>query len=195
MFKEVFKISLMLVSTFSERLKEALGDCSATEFAEKISMSKQTISAYLTEKRKPKKPTLATIAKALNVNEAWLLGYNSPKERNDYFISMSDIPHFLSESIKRWDNSTMSDFLRSFMSEDEISMFFDYRSLSVQGRDFMRQTMVVALNTYKQDTEFADDMPLHKQDFTNTDYVRGLVDKQEALDKKNGKGGDSAKSG
>ena len=143
-------MSLVPVTTFSERLKEALGDCSATEFAKKIGVSKQTISAYLTGVRKPKRPSLKVIAEALGVNEAWLLGYNTPKSRNDYFVPLSDMPHFLAESIKRWDKGDFIAFLNSFMSADEVSLLLDYKELNNQGREFITQTMHVALNTYKK---------------------------------------------
>ena len=45
---------MKLVSNFNERFKEAFGDRNLTEFANSIGVSKQTISAYINGKRKPK---------------------------------------------------------------------------------------------------------------------------------------------
>ena len=45
-------------------------------------------------------------------------------------------------------------------------------------------------------TEFADDTPpAYKMDFTSTEYVQSVIDRQKTEDDKNGKGGNSAKSG
>ena len=70
---------LEIVSTFSKRLKEAMGDMSTTELADKIGMSKQAVSTYTTGVRTPKTPTIKAIAQLLNVSEVWLCGYNIEK--------------------------------------------------------------------------------------------------------------------
>lgn len=80
-----------IVSTFPERLRKCLNDktsINATSLADKIGLSKQAISMYASGSRKPKRPTVKAIAEALNVNEAWLMGYDVPMERYD----VSQIP-------------------------------------------------------------------------------------------------------
>ena len=80
-----------IVSTFPERLRKCLNDktsITATSLADKIGLSKQAISMYASGSRKPKRPTVKAIAEALNVNEAWLMGYDVPMERYD----VSQIP-------------------------------------------------------------------------------------------------------
>ena len=75
-----------IVSTFPERLRKCLNDktsITATSLADKIGLSKQAISMYASGSRKPKRPTIKAIAEALNVNEAWLMGYDVPMERQD----------------------------------------------------------------------------------------------------------------
>ncbi len=75
-----------IVSTFHERLRKCLNDktsITATSLADKIGLSKQAISMYASGSRKPKSPTIKAIAEALNVNEAWLMGYDVPMERQD----------------------------------------------------------------------------------------------------------------
>lgn len=73
-------MALKYVSDFQSRFKMALENApfNATELADKIGLSKQAISAYLTGVREPKRPTLKAIAEQLNVNEAWLTGYDVP---------------------------------------------------------------------------------------------------------------------
>ncbi len=70
---------LKRISSFSERLKEALGDNTATDLAEKIGLSKQAISMYVNGKRTPKRPVIESISRILNVNPMWLMGYEVEK--------------------------------------------------------------------------------------------------------------------
>lgn len=70
---------LKRISSFSERLTEALGDNTATGLAEKIGLSKQAISMYVNGKRTPKRPVIESISRILNVNPMWLMGYDVEK--------------------------------------------------------------------------------------------------------------------
>lgn len=68
------------IAEFSSRLLEALsGSMTATQLAEKLGMSKQTISAYTTGTRSPKRPVVYVMAEILRVNPLWLLGYDVSK--------------------------------------------------------------------------------------------------------------------
>lgn len=50
-------------------------------------ISKADLSQYVSGKVKPGQAKLFALANALNVNEAWLMGYDVPKDRNSYIIS------------------------------------------------------------------------------------------------------------
>jgi repressor LexA len=65
-----------LISTFHDRLREAMGDMTATELANILGISKQSVSAYVNGTRKPKRIVAGEIARVLNVNPAWLIGYD-----------------------------------------------------------------------------------------------------------------------
>lgn len=67
-----------LISNLSNRLTQIMSErgISTTELAEMIGMSKQAVSAYCTNTRSPKRPTVESIARALHVNPLWLMGYN-----------------------------------------------------------------------------------------------------------------------
>lgn len=67
------------ISTFAERLKEAIGSRANNEVAAKVGISKQAISMYISGARHPVKPIITALAKELSVNEAWLLGYDVDK--------------------------------------------------------------------------------------------------------------------
>ena len=74
---------MQIIDTFPNRLKEAMHGRSVTSLASDVGVSKQTISAYLSGTRKPKRVMLAELARVINVSEAWLMGYDVPKERQD----------------------------------------------------------------------------------------------------------------
>ena len=71
------------VSEIRYRLKEALSarGMKAIELSEATDIPKGAISYYLSGKSQPKADRLNLISAALNVSEAWLLGYDVPMER------------------------------------------------------------------------------------------------------------------
>lgn len=77
---------------FNMRLKEAMNIRAITqsELCEKTGIPKSAMSQYISGNFKPKQNRTHSLAKALNVNEAWLMGYDVPLERSDYNISHDD---------------------------------------------------------------------------------------------------------
>lgn len=70
-------------STIAERLKAAL-DASNKKQADLVretGLDRGAISSYLSGKYEPKQKALYKLAKALDVSEAWLLGYEVPMAR------------------------------------------------------------------------------------------------------------------
>ena len=49
-----------------------------------VKMNKSDISQYCSGKTEPNQDKLYVLGAALNINEAWLMGYDVPMERNDY---------------------------------------------------------------------------------------------------------------
>lgn len=69
------------VATFSERLRELMGDKTGVEFAKEIGMSRQAVWAYLDGTRNPKRPLVLMIANQYHVDPLWLAGYDVPRRR------------------------------------------------------------------------------------------------------------------
>lgn len=71
------------IAELKERLAEALASAGMRpiELAEATGIPKSMISYYLNGKTKPKADRIYKICQALNVNEAWMLGYDVPKMR------------------------------------------------------------------------------------------------------------------
>ena len=75
----------MVKKELKDRLQEAMDarGLRAVDIVEKTGIPKVTISYYLSGKTTPRAPKLYLIAQALDVSEAWLLGYDVPMARTD----------------------------------------------------------------------------------------------------------------
>lgn len=76
---------IKLKKTFSHRLKDALDirQLKQSDLVEKTGIGKSAISQYLSGKYEAKQTNIYKIASALNVSEAWLMGYDVPIERKE----------------------------------------------------------------------------------------------------------------
>lgn len=66
------------------RIREALSirNMKQVELQEKSGVDKAAINHYIKQRYQPKQQALFAMAKALNVNEMWLAGYDVDMERN-----------------------------------------------------------------------------------------------------------------
>jgi transcriptional regulator with XRE-family HTH domain len=66
------------------RIREALSirNMRQVDLVEKTGLDKGAVNHYVNNKYQPKQQALLSIAKALDVNEIWLAGYDVPMERN-----------------------------------------------------------------------------------------------------------------
>jgi transcriptional regulator with XRE-family HTH domain len=67
------------------RLKEAMDirGLRAVDLIERTGIPKVTLSYYMSGKTEPKADRIYTLAKELNVSEAWLMGFDVPMHRTD----------------------------------------------------------------------------------------------------------------
>lgn len=79
MAKPIDSISNRIKKGLSERNMQAVDVCHIT------GISKGSMSQYINGVVKPKQDRIYLIAKALNVNEAWLLGYDVSMDRKHPF--------------------------------------------------------------------------------------------------------------
>jgi len=72
------------MKTLSERLKHAMErlDITQAELVKATGISKGALSSYINGRYEPKQKAIYELAKALNVNEAWLMGYDVPMDRS-----------------------------------------------------------------------------------------------------------------
>ena len=92
------------IATIAERLSEALKikEMSQAELVRLTGIGKSSICTYVSGEYEPKQRNIYKIAKALNVSEAWLMGFDvpmQPQKNNNYGvipITVKSIP-FLGE--------------------------------------------------------------------------------------------------
>lgn len=80
------------MDSISDRLKKALEirDMTQADLVKKTGIGKSSISTYLSGSYEPKQKNTYKLAKALNVNEAWLTGYDVDIERKDNSVNLSN---------------------------------------------------------------------------------------------------------
>lgn len=86
-----------LVDTFSNRLNTAMRirNIKASELSAKTGIAKSSLSEYINGKYEAKQDGVYLLAKALDVNEAWLMGLDVPMERRkeeSNVFPVTDIP-------------------------------------------------------------------------------------------------------
>ena len=72
-----------LIDTFANRLKIAMRmrNIKATDLSIKTGIAKSSLSEYINGKYEAKQDGVYLLSRALNVNEAWLMGLDVPMER------------------------------------------------------------------------------------------------------------------
>lgn len=125
------------VSTTSKRLKEymkltglkqvdILDRCKLYE-GDKIKISKSHLSQYISGKFEPNQARLEILAKAMGVDEIWLMGYDVPMTGD-------------------------TDDFGQKMFDDEKTLFDDYRHLSSEGKKTARN-LVKTLRAQEEDND------------------------------------------
>ena len=79
------------MSEIKDRIIEALkyNRMSAKELSDKTGIPKSSISQYMSGYAKPKQDRIYLIAKALHVDEAWLIGYDVPMVKESFTQNLS----------------------------------------------------------------------------------------------------------
>lgn len=146
------------------------------QLAELTGVSEQAISQYELGKRKISSELIKLIAAALavpprllltDINDIVDIENKRPEDRTDeerelysYFIAQAtpqkkrgfDL-HALMEqrpSVPSSGTNWIKEMSRPLFSVDELSLLSDYNSLNDEGKEYLRQTMKIALKTYKR---------------------------------------------
>jgi transcriptional regulator with XRE-family HTH domain len=114
----------MKVQTFAERLKTAITTRRMTQqgLSDITKIPKSAISQYLSAKFEAKQDRVEILARALNVSEAWLMGFDVPMERDN------DINIVVSEEDKKFFD------LLSTMTPEEKDLFYGIMKSIIERR-------------------------------------------------------------
>jgi len=97
------------MSTISQRIKEALTlrNLKQADLVELTGIGKSSISTYISGAYEPKQKNIYKIAKALNVDESWLMGNDVPMERsnNNFNNNLSEEEKELIEDFNKLNNT------------------------------------------------------------------------------------------
>lgn len=98
----------MLEDTFANRLKKALdyNNMRPIDLANKTKISKAQICNYLKGTYKAKQDKLYIIAKALDVNEAWLMGYDVDMDREWFPDNKEDLTNITIDNARYIETTT-----------------------------------------------------------------------------------------
>lgn len=90
------------MNSTAQRIKEAMSlrGLKQVDLVEKTGINKGALSSYISGRYIPKQNNLCILAKALNVNEYWLSGYNVPMD-SAYIVKESNIQNILFEITPR----------------------------------------------------------------------------------------------
>jgi transcriptional regulator with XRE-family HTH domain len=120
--------------TISERIKQALDlrQMKQTDLVKKTGIGKSSISTYISGDYEPKQKNIYNIAKALNVSEAWLMGFDVPIDRIEIQSHNPNYESFTKYSNKFNDIQLNKSFSNLNMKNKQKVIHFSEKLLELQ---------------------------------------------------------------
>ena len=139
------------------RLKRALDlrNMKQIELVEKTQIGKSAISQYIAGKVVPKQDKLYLLAKALNVNEAWLMGHDVPMERQNAALPTLTAKDELNIQKK------LENILEGLTPDAGLAYYNDEEPMDDEDKELLRISLENTLRLAKQ---------MAKQKFTPKKY-------------------------
>ena len=102
----------------AKRLQKALSDMNMKpqELADKSGVSKSSISQYVNGSHTPSNISSGKMAKVLNVNPLWLMGFDVPMEQEVDYLYTDGKSDFLIEVTRKAKNQEFVDRIMKYMS-------------------------------------------------------------------------------
>ena len=126
---------ITLKSSCAERIKLALSlkNLTQADLCRMTEISKSTMSQYLSGKYEPSQLKTEIIARALNVNEAWLMGYDVPMDRTSHLRKKGVKIPVLGEVIAGVPIEAIEDILDYEEISEEMASRGEHFGLKVKG--------------------------------------------------------------
>lgn len=128
------------MKSFSNRLILAMTkkNIKQSELVKKTGINKGALSSYINGRYEPKQNNIYLLAKALDVNEAWLMGYDVPMERNvsDLFVGseLNSIFEQISKDLRLPSNLVKSIFVNLNL---ETNLELNYENVYLEIKKFL----------------------------------------------------------
>ncbi len=178
------------MATIAERMNEALllRDMKQADLVEKTGIGKSSISTYLSGLYEPKQKNIYKIAKALDVNESWLMGYDVPMERKQTIQNIS--PELLKNE-KELDNillSAVKELLSHYVEDknndiQSVVEMIDQNSSDYKFKSEIYNALFKQL-IYNKDDSILDLFPYVYSKRTYTAKEISLIEKYKLIDDK-----------
>lgn len=165
------------MSTLADRLKEgmSLRGLRQADIVEKTGINKGALSSYISGRYQPKQNNIFLLARALDVNEAWLMGADVPMER----ATMADIDEYKNKMIefsKRWniqyfEKKMLESFSRLSDSNKEKAISYTENLLSIQQMEEEQAHLIPRAAHERTDIEVTDEMRQYDDELMRNDDV------------------------
>ena len=163
------------MSTLADRLKEgmSLRGLRQADIVEKTGINKGALSSYISGRYQPKQNNIFLLARALDVNEAWLMGADVPMER----ATMADIDEYKNKMIefsKRWniqyfEKKMLESFSRLSDSNKEKAISYTENLLSIQQMEEEQAHLIPRAAHERTDIEVTDEMRQYDDELMRND--------------------------
>jgi transcriptional regulator with XRE-family HTH domain len=130
------------INKIKDRLRDALiiRDMKPIELSEKTGIPKSAISQYMSGYTKPKDDRTYLICKALDINEAWLMGYDVPMERSSMVQSDESpiLKAIYNSELK--DSKIAQEFVMKKLSDriqfepEDFTLLLEFKKLNAEGK-------------------------------------------------------------
>lgn len=140
------------MKTISERIKEGLEirGLKQADLVNLTGISKGALSSYIAGTYEPKQRNIYKIAEALDVNEAWLMGYDVQMKRNLSKENKSNFnPNEITEKDEKSIQRDLKKIMDDFKSGQDGPAFYNGVELDNEELELIEQAMELALRSAK----------------------------------------------
>ena len=159
----------MKKAEIKDRIREAmeLRGLTQSELSEKAKIDKGQLSSYLSGKYKPRQKNIEALAKELNVDEAWLMGFDVTIERKDNPITDFSKNDPIIINNKEFYNrlSRYFDILNK-LSDTNAKKALNYAENLLSNQQMEEELMPIAAHD-RTDIKTTDEMKKHDDDIMN----------------------------
>lgn len=169
------------METIANRIKQGLSirNMKQADLVEKTKIGKSSISTYISGAYEPKQRNIYKIAKALDVNEAWLIGYDVPMEREaSNTVNSNDKDNILLNSFNKLNEKGKNEAIKRVQELTELSKYKkeDNKIVELPKREKQiweepGKEHLMPIASHDRNGEFSEEEYNHDDDLMNNDHL------------------------